>query len=65
MLFRYKSQRLVSPGQLHPYIGLLCHLLTHCMAGTKVHEEQAAILLPGHPGGVQPWTHPAVSLHVL
>lgn len=43
---------MVSSGQLYTYFYLLCHILTNRMAGTKIHEEQAAVLLPENFSGV-------------
>lgn len=43
---------MVPSGQLHTHVGLLYHIFTNRMAGTQIHEEQTAVLLPGHFSGV-------------
>lgn len=43
---------MVPSGQLPTHIDLLYHIFTNCMAGTQIHEEQTALLLPGHLSGV-------------
>lgn len=43
---------MVPSGQLYTYFCMFHHILTNCVAGTKIHEEQAAVLLPGDFSGV-------------
>lgn len=43
---------MVSSGQLYTYFHLLHHILTNCMAGAQIHEEQAAARLPKDFSGV-------------
>ena len=56
---------MVSSGQLCPHLGLLHSVLANYVAGTKIYEDEATVLLPGDFSGVQPRTHSAVSLYVL
>lgn len=56
---------MASSGELYTYLYLLSLVLTNRMAGTKVHAEQAALLMQGYSSDLQPWTYTAFFVYVL
>lgn len=65
LCFRPQGKRMASSGELYTYLYLLSLVLTNRMARTKVHEEQAAILMQGYSRDLQPRTYTAFSVYVL
>lgn len=56
---------MASSGELYTYLYLLSLVLTNRMARTKVHAEQATVLVQGYSSGLQPWTYTAFPVYVL